>query len=353
MRETTDIMSKLLNGKPIYILLFSALGVFSYFLLLFHTELAERIPDSTVAVVALSVSVGIFNLFGFCLLVSSNWMAMNYPLYYINQGRMIWHYSLVAILLFCVNSALFIMLKALTGIGDPWSFRLKGIGLLAAVWFVEMIVFSLLLINHSMRYTLRIYKEKQRLEAESIQAKYTALQSQLNPHFLFNSLNTLIAEIEYDPATAVKFTQHLSEVYRYVLRQQHSQVVSLNEELEFLDSYIFLHQVRLGDCLSLVCDLPDDIMDRKIPPLTLQLLAENVVKHNYVDDNNPIAIRLYTTDDKQHLSVSNTLQPKKVKTPSGKGLQNLSERYQLLCSQGIQIEKEEHTFTVTIPLINE
>lgn len=346
-------MRTLLSGKPIHILLFSALGIFSYFLLLFHTELDERIPDCTVAVIALSISVGIFNLFGFCLLVSSNWMARNYPLYYINQGRMIWHYSLVAILLFCVNCALFIMLKSLTSIGDPWSFRPKGIGLLAAVWFVEMIVFSLLLINHSMRYTLRIHKEKQRLEAESIQAKYTALQSQLNPHFLFNSLNTLIAEIEYDPATAVKFTQHLSEVYRYVLRQQHSQVVSLSEEMEFMESYIFLHQVRLGDCLSLVCDLPEDIMDRKIPPLTLQLLAENVVKHNYVGDDSPIAILLHSTADKQQLSVSNTIRPKKVTTPSGKGLENLNERYQLLCSQGIKIEKDEQTFTVTIPLIYE
>lgn len=346
-------MSKLLYGKSAHILLFSALGVFSYFLLSFHTEVAERIQDPTVAVIALSVSVGIFNLFGFCLLVCSKWMATNYPLYYINHSRMLWHYSLVAILLFCVNCALFIMLKWLTGIGDPWAFRTKGIGLLAAVWFVEMIIFSLLLINHSMRYTLRLYKEKQRLEAESIQAKYAALQSQLNPHFLFNSLNTLIAEIEYDPATAVKFTQHLSEVYRYVLRQQHSQVVSLSEELDFLHSYIYLHQVRLGDCLSLVCEIPKDIMDRKIPPLTLQLLAENVVKHNYIYDNNPITIRLYAEPSKQQLFISNTLRPKKVKTPSGKGLQNLCERYQLLCSQGIEVYKRENTFTVSIPLINE
>lgn len=170
----------------------------------------------------------------------------------------------------------------------------KGAGLVIAVWFVEMIIFSLLLINYSMRYTLNLYKEKQRLEAESIQAKYTALQSQLNPHFLFNSLNTLIAEIEYDPSTAVKFTQHLSEVYRYVLRQQQCQIVSLKEELDFLDSYIFLHQVRLGDCLSLERDLPDNVIDHQLPPLTLQLLAENVVKHNYIDDFNPMTIRVYT-----------------------------------------------------------
>ena len=254
-------MKEISYGKSACILLFSALGVFSYFLLLYHTELQERIPDIKISLIALSITIAVFNLFGFSLLVSSHWMATNYPLYYIDKSRMLWHYLLVAILLLLMNCTLFISLKWITSIGDPFVIRAKGAGLVIAVWFVEMIIFSLLLINYSMRYTLNLYKEKQRLEAESIQAKYTALQSQLNPHFLFNSLNTLIAEIEYDPATAVKFTQHLSEVYRYVLRQQQCQIVSLKEELDFLDSYIFLHQVRLGDCLSLERDLPDNVID--------------------------------------------------------------------------------------------
>ena len=88
------------------------------------------------------------------------------------------------------------------------------------------------------------------------------------------------------------------EVYRYVLRQQQCQIVSLKEELDFLDSYIFLHQVRLGDCLSLECDLPDNVIDHQLPPLTLQLLAENVVKHNYIDDFNPMTIRVYTEKER-------------------------------------------------------
>ncbi len=189
-------MKEISYGKSACILLFSALGVFSYFLLLYHTELQERIPDIKISLIALSITIAVFNLFGFSLLVSSNWMATNYPLYYIDKSRMLWHYLLVAILLLLMNCTLFISLKWITSIGDPFVIRAKGAGLVIAVWFVEMIIFSLLLINYSMRYTLNLYKEKQRLEAESIQAKYTALQSQLNPHFLFNSLNTLIAEIE-------------------------------------------------------------------------------------------------------------------------------------------------------------
>jgi len=196
-------------------------------------------------------------------------------------------------------------------------------------------------------------KERKQLEQERTEAELKNLKNQLNPHFLFNSLNTLIAEIEYDPATAVKFTQHLSEVYRYVLRQQQCQIVSLKEELDFLDSYIFLHQVRLGDCLSLERDLPDNVIDHQLPPLTLQLLAENVVKHNYIDDFNPMTIRVYTERNSRYLCVSNTLRPKKVSNASGKGLKNLSERYQLLCKQDIQIRKNDHQFTVSIPLIYE
>jgi len=105
--------------------------------------------------------------------------------------------------------------------------------------------------------------------------------------------------------------------------------------------------------LSLERDLPDNVIDHQLPPLTLQLLAENVVKHNYIDDFNPMTIRVYTERNSRYLCVSNTLRPKKVSNASGKGLKNLSERYQLLCKQDIQIRKNDHQFTVSIPLIYE
>ena len=96
-------MKEISYGKSACILLFSALGVFSYFLLLYHTELQERIPDIKISLIALSITIAVFNLFGFSLLVSSNWMATNYPLYYIDKSRMLWHYLLVAILLLLMN----------------------------------------------------------------------------------------------------------------------------------------------------------------------------------------------------------------------------------------------------------
>ena len=120
---------------------------------------------------------------------------------------------------------------------------------------------GLLLSNRSIQNTLKLQQEAAELQKENNTARYAALQNQLNPHFLFNSLNTLIAEIEYNPSNAVRFTKHLSSVYRYVLQSQDKTLVPLNEELDFMKSYLFLHEVRLGNCISCECLVPDDYSD--------------------------------------------------------------------------------------------
>ena len=124
------------------------------------------------------------------------------------------------------------------------------------------VILGLLLVNRSMRNTLKLQQEAAALQKENNTARYTALQNQLNPHFLFNSLNTLISEIRYNPANAELFTQHLSDVYRYILQCQNQRLTTLREELEFLNSYIFLHRVRLGDCIHI---------DNRIPKACLEI----------------------------------------------------------------------------------
>ena len=158
------------------------------------------------------------------------------------------------------------------------------------------------------------------LEESSIKAQYTALQNQLNPHFLFNSLNTLISEIEYNPENAVVFTQKLSDVYRYILKSQEQGLVTLRDELEFLDSYIYLHQVRLGKCIQLENKMTPTLLNKKIPSLTLQLLIENVIKHNIINMENPMVIHLDYSDKDQTLSVRNKIKLKKDVAKSGMGL---------------------------------
>ena len=197
-----------------------------------------------------------------------------------------------------------------------------------------------------------LYKRNIYLKESSVEAQYQALQSQLNPHFLFNSLNTLISEIGYNPENAILFTQNLSDVYRYILQCQQQRLVTLGSELEFLDSYVFLHRVRLGDCITVDCRLDESLLEYRLPPLTLQLLAENVIKHNIISLRQPMVLSL-SSEDENWLVVSNSVRPKKSVQPSGMGLKNLASRYRLVCGQEIIIEKTTELFTVKIPLLYE
>lgn len=335
------------------ILLFSALGVFSFVLLIHYTELAARAPDTITTFGAVSSMICIFNILGFSLLKINDWLARNSPLYYLRRSRLVWHYLIMSVLFLSLNYALFVSIKWIGGASTPFVIGRVGLRLIFAVWFVDIIIVSLLLVNHSARHTLKLYMEKQQLQEATTRAQYMALQSQLNPHFLFNSLNTLIAEIEYDPANAVRFTQNLSDVYRYILQQQDQLLVSLSEELQFLDYYIFLHQVRLGECLRVENDLPEEVLRSKVPPLTLQLLAENVIKHNYMNEKTPVTIRLSATGDGRKLIFSNNRSPKKVALQSGKGLKNLAERYRLLSGETIKVNNQDNLFVVEIPLMYE
>ena len=181
--------------------------------------------------------------------------------------------------------------------------------------------------------------------------RYAALQSQLNPHFLFNSLNTLIAEIEYNPGNAVHFTKHLSSVYRYVLQCQDKTLVTLTEELEFLQSYLFLHKVRLGDCISCNCCIASGYTSCMLPPLTLQLLAENVINHNSITLSKPMKIDIRLEEG--YLAVSNPIQPKKSHESPGVGLKNLSNRCQLMLGKEIIVHNDEKVFIVKVPLLYE
>lgn len=150
--------------------------------------------------------------------------------------------------------------------------------------------------------------------------RYTALQNQLNPHFLFNSLNTLISEIRYNPANAELFTQHLSDVYRYILQCQNQRLTTLREELDFLNSYIFLHRVRLGDCIHIDSRIPKTCMEAQLPPLTIQLLVGNVIKHNVIHTGKPMTIELLYMEKERELIVRNRIQTKKTVLISGMGL---------------------------------
>lgn len=192
--------------------------------------------------------------------------------------------------------------------------------------------------------------QEQKIIAGTASAKFDALKNQLDPHFLFNSLNVLTSLIDENPDGAQKFTTSLSKVYRYVLEQKNKELVSVEEELKFAKTYISLLKMRFEN--SIQFHIPDEISnpEAKIVPLSLQLLLENAVKHNKISEESPLIISIY--ENQGNLMVKNNLQHKNVlHKSSGIGLVNITQRYDLLTSRKVIINKNEHHFEVGLPML--
>ncbi len=180
-----------------------------------------------------------------------------------------------------------------------------------------------------------------------------ALKNQISPYFLFNSLNSLSALIRSNPDEAEVFLDEMSGIYRYLLRKNSRRLISLQEELEFARSYPQLLKTRYGIGLHCELNVSECYHTRLLPPLTLQLLIENAVKHNVVSRSSPLYIRIFTNDE-GWLTVANNLQEKKIAVESNKvGLSNISANYKLLNQPDIIIEKTDQTFSVILNLIED
>lgn len=211
------------------------------------------------------------------------------------------------------------------------------------------LVISVLLTSHSFLFNWRqtaINAEK--FQRESAVAKFESLRNQVNPHFLFNSLNALTNLVYEDQDKAAKFIKQLSEVYRYLLDTRDKEIVSLEEEKKFLKSYLFLQQIRFGDKLRLTIAL--DEKPCMVAPLVLQMLVENAIKHNVVSEDHPLNIRLYMDDD--YIVVENNIYKKEVTVENspGVGLDNICKRYEFLTDKKIEVIQGEK-FIVRLPMI--
>lgn len=191
-------------------------------------------------------------------------------------------------------------------------------------------------------------KREHKLTEEKLLFRYETLKSQMNPHFLFNSLNTLTSLIEVDPAAAGAFVARLSQLYRYLLDKQELDWVNLPDELQFARNYFAMQEIRDKGKISLITDVPE-ADNYEVMPLSLQLLLENVFKHNIASVEKPLVVRIYLSGDT--LVVSNTLQRRsKWNSDSRLGLKNLGERYRLAYGRDIRITESEQEFQVSIPL---
>lgn len=223
--------------------------------------------------------------------------------------------------------------------------------------FMMKIAFSFIFLGSLISNAILFFKnwkeaavQQEKLKREQLALQYETLKSQVNPHFLFNNLNTLTSLIASSPDKAIDFVKKLSEVYRYVLDQKDTELVALDTELKFVESYIFLQQIRFGTNLNVQVDIPQK--NFKVIPLSIQMLVENAIRHNEISDLYPLDIRIYLKDE-QYLTIENKLQKKSGSEGSGSGIQNIKSRYQFFTDKDLIIGISKDYFRISIPLIND
>ncbi len=220
-------------------------------------------------------------------------------------------------------------------------------------WFIALVVLLTAgLLYWYIKNREQNFKKLQKLEQEKIQFQFQVLRNQVNPHFLFNSFNTLISFIEEDPAMAVDYVENLSSFFRNIVNYRDQDVISLEEETGILKTYFYLQQKRHGQNLTLNISISEE--QKKlifIPPLTLQLLIENAIKHNAVSKETVLKIMVYL--DKDKLVIKNNINPKVSREPgTGTGLQNIVKRYNLLSKEAVSVLNDGINFTVILPVLN-
>lgn len=224
------------------------------------------------------------------------------------------------------------------------------------IGILTIIVFFLYEIFYGWFYSYRHYAYTQvewlRSERWQLELQFESLKSQISPHFLFNCLNTISSLLYKDSKLAEEFIRRMAETFQYVLNNQKRTFVSLREELEFVKSYYYLLQVRFENNLKLEINIPKNLLDSPIPPLTLQMLIENAVKHNQINRENPLLVYL-SAKDNTHLLITNTKTSASANPVSTKvGLENIRKRYSFFTKQPIEI-RDESKYVVQLPVLKE
>ena len=273
-----------------------------------------------------------------------------FPHYSQNRQRLIWIMSLCFAFILSFGNIFHLILEPLIGFNKmvhrPSLFQVN-----AASVFSFIVIAG---VYESMR-NFSLWKktslEKEQLIKENIQSQLEGLKNQVNPHFLFNSLNTLVNIIPEHPETAVRFVQKLSKVYRYILEIRDTQTTPLSNELDFIKAYMFLLKERFGDNISVkITPNTEGVYDREMVPLSLQILFENAIKHNIISTAQPLLIEVLIENER--LIVKNNLQRKnQVQEGTEVGLQNIKNRYRLICNKEVDIIVTQQSFMVALPLL--
>ena len=238
-----------------------------------------------------------------------------------------------------------------------WNQQITSEVFLSQMFFMMKIIFPFLFVGALLTNAIFFFKnwkeaavQQEKLKREQLALQYETLKSQVNPHFLFNNLNALTSLISSNPDKAIDFVKKLSEVYRYVLDQKDHELVALETELKFLESFIYLQKIRFETNLEVKIDV--NSKNFKVIPLSVQMLVENAIKHNEVSDRNPLSIRIYSAGD-DYLYVENALHKKAGSEGNGTGIENIKERYEFFTDKKVIISEDGGKFIVGLPLLND
>ena len=268
-----------------------------------------------------------------------------------NHGRrIVLQIAIVFIIFFVVKAILDPILHPLA---DEFIWEKKNHGLSMTIGGLT-VTFLVLGVYEAAWFYFQLQKsvlEKERLTKENIHSQLEGLKNQVNPHFFFNSLNTLAYLIPEDPVKAEMFVQKLSKAYRYILEIREQELMPLEDELKFLDSYTCLLKERFGENLNIQIDVPEKFLQYGVVPLSLQMLFENAIKHNIVSAKYPLSIEV-TAEKGDRLIVKNNLQQKNQIMNSTKvGLENIRRRYRLVAQKEVEVIASKDTFVVILPLL--
>lgn len=223
----------------------------------------------------------------------------------------------------------------------------SGLGAL----LVSFLIISIYEGHYYLAQLQKVVLEKEQMARAHLKSELQGLRNQVNPHFLFNSLNTLMGIVAEDKDLAIDYLQKLSKVFRYVLESREQQLVSLETELEFIKAYSFLQEERFKGNLNIVVEIPDKYLNRQVLPLSLQMLFENAIKHNVISKKRPLTVRVFIDQDR-FITVQNNLQRKEQVMHSTKvGLENVRMRYGFFTQYPILVEENEYFFSVSLPLL--
>lgn len=295
----------------------------------------------------------------FVLLAAAIWHGNRWLLFR-QRERLDWFRDPVARVVFLVIGCVFFTAPLTAAAVLAW-FRVAGLGLidwdvLARVELVNVI--SVLFVTHVYETAFLIKARHldratvERLERRRAEAELEALRAQIDPHVLFNSLNTLNWLIERDPRRATEYTGRLADVYRYILANRERDLVPLADELEFVEAYFHLHAVRFGSALALRRPHPADpwLRERLVPPISIQPLVENAIKHNEFSERTPLTVAIELDED--GLEVHNPIRPRRGSSGgSGLGLENLNERMRMLTGAELEVWREQGIFRVRLATV--